>query len=54
MKLREKIAKRPICHRKMKFTQGSEGRVFTNVTDILDLKRCFRKVCKITFFGNSY
>ena len=22
----------------MKFTQGSEGRVFTNVTDIMDLK----------------
>jgi DNA polymerase-3 subunit alpha len=30
----------------MKFTQGSEGRVFTNVTDILDLKDAFEKYAK--------
>ncbi len=46
MKLREKIAKDRFVIVKMKFTQGSEGRVFTNVTDILDLKDAFEKYAK--------
>ena len=46
MKLREKIAKDRFVIVKMKFTQGSEGRVFTNVTDIMDLKDAFEKYAK--------
>lgn len=46
MKMREKIAKDRFVIIKMKFTQGSEGRVFTNVTDILDLKDAFEKFAK--------
>ena len=46
MKLREKIAKDRFVILKMKFTQGSEGRVFTNVTDIMDLKDAFEKYAK--------
>jgi DNA polymerase-3 subunit alpha len=46
MKLREKIAKDRFLIVKMKFTQGSEGRVFTNVTDIMDLKDAFEKYAK--------
>ena len=46
MKLREKIAKDRFVIVKMKFTQGSEGRVFINVTDILDLKDAFEKYAK--------
>ena len=46
MKLREKIAKDRFVIVKMKFTQGSEGRIFINVTDILDLKDAFEKYAK--------
>ena len=46
MKLREKISKYRFVIVKMKFTQGSEGRVFTNVTDIMDLKDAFEKYAK--------
>ena len=46
MKLREKIAKDRFVIVKMKFTQSNDGRVFTNVTDILDLKDAYEKYAK--------
>jgi DNA polymerase-3 subunit alpha len=46
MKLRDKIAKDRFIILKMKYTQGSEGRVFVNVTDIMDLKDAFEKYAK--------
>lgn len=46
MKLRDKLAEHRFVIVKIKFTQANDGRVFVNVTDILELKEAFEKFAK--------
>lgn len=46
MKLRDKIAQDRFVILKLKYSQGNEGRIYINVTDIMDLKDAFDKYAK--------
>ena len=46
MKLRDKLAEHRFVIIKIKFTQANDGRVFVNVTDVLELKEAFEKFAK--------
>lgn len=46
MRLRDKIDVQRFLIFKVRFSQGNDGRVFTNVTDIINLKDAFEKFAK--------
>lgn len=46
MRLKDKLDVQRFVIMKLKFSQGKDGRVFVNVTDVLDLKEAFQKFAK--------